>query len=186
MAKGTIYLIEDNPTWVATLKSKLASLGYEVVSFSAGETFLKKLHSEGLNPNIVIIDYHLEGKYTGLDVLKELKTLHPNAFAIMFSGQESLEIALQTLDNGAYDYIVKDEDAVERLRIILENIENLDRLERESKELVIKIKTAQIGVVVVVLLIFLIVSGIYLYLCPDERIIKWDPFKRANSPACRV
>ncbi len=185
-AKGYIYIIEDNPTWATTLMAHLNKMGYKTESFASGEEFFKKVNSNKEIPEIVIIDYHLEGKMTGLDVLQSVKKINPRVYAIMFSGQESLEIALKTLDFGAYDYVVKGEDAIERLKMILQNIERTGRYEKESKELTLKIQKAQIGIVAVILLIVIVGMSVYLYLCPETRLIKWDPFGRGNQPDCAV
>ncbi|HMS51791.1 MAG TPA: response regulator, partial [Chitinophagales bacterium] len=64
-------------------------------------------------------DYFLDGiqenAKTGLDILKQIKAISPDTAVIMLSGQEDMETALETIRNGAYDYIIKSENSNNRL-----------------------------------------------------------------------
>jgi len=179
--KDLLFIVEDSPAWAAMLAGKLGN-DYHILQFTSGEDALKRL---GDKPQIIILDYHLAGKMTGLDTLQVIRKELPNTYVVMFSAQEDVQTAIELLDNGVYDYVVKDENAINKLQIILKNIEETERLRKELIELRIRIKKVQVYVALMVALIFAVVLLIYLWLCPDQREWKWDPFDRANSEMCK-
>src|SRR5436190_23935051 len=97
--------------------------GSVVTAFNSGETALQGIYFE---PDIIILDYHLDSinaeAMNGLQVLKKLKDHFPHVPVIFLSSQEKSEVAANTMKYGAYDYIVKNENAFHRLEIILNNV----------------------------------------------------------------
>jgi DNA-binding NtrC family response regulator len=82
-----------------------------VESYLSGEEAIKNMHK---NPNIVIQDYLLEGM-TGIEVLIKAKKTNPDVEFIFLSGQDSIDVAINSMKYGAYDYIVKDQMALQKL-----------------------------------------------------------------------
>lgn len=179
--KDLLFIVEDSPAWAAMLAGKLGN-DYLIVQFTTGEDAVKRLSDK---PRIIILDYHLAGRMTGLDTLKEIRKQLPDAYVVIFSAQEDVQTAIEILDNGAYDYVVKDDNAINKLQIILRNIEETERLRKDVIELRVRIKKIQFYVTLMIVFIFTIVFLIYLWLCPDQREWKWDPFNRANSEMCK-
>ena len=130
--KDVVFIVEDNPTWAATLKARLTKK-FNVMTFASGEEAIKNLKAK---PKIVILDYHLEGNMTGADVLKVIKEKLPDTYVIILSAQKDIKTALEILKSGAYDYIIKGETAINRLRIILKKIAR----EEEAKAKVFELK----------------------------------------------
>ena len=75
---------------------------------------------------MIILDYHLDSKNSeamnGVQILKKLKERYPEVHIVFVSGQERAEVAANTMKYGAYDYIVKNENAFNRLEIVVKNI----------------------------------------------------------------
>jgi DNA-binding NtrC family response regulator len=95
---------------------------YEVEIFSNGEDVLKKLH---LKPDIVLLDIMLPG-LDGLETLKRIKQLDPDLPVIILSAQGSIEVAVESLRLGAFDYFAKPID-LQKLEPALRNaIKNYD------------------------------------------------------------
>jgi len=95
---------------------------YDVEIFSNGEDVLKKLH---LKPDIVLLDIMLPG-LDGLETLKRIKQLDPDLPVIMLSAQGSIEVAVESLRLGAFDYFAKPID-LQKLEPALRNaIKNYD------------------------------------------------------------
>lgn len=178
---ANVFVVEDDEAWAATLEGKL-NKKFKVSTFASGEAALDQLNAK--KPALIILDYHLEGQLTGLDTLKKIKQQQPDTLVIMFSAQDDVQTALDILNNGAFDYIVKGENAVNRLRIILRNLEERDMLQRQLVEIRIRMRRERFYLGLVVLLIVIGSMIIYLDTCPTERSIKWDPFDRLNSKAC--
>lgn len=122
-----IFIVEDNKSYSKVIEHYLKNNGYEnVMTFASGENCLDQLD---LRPDIVIQDYKLQG-ISGLNVLQRVKNVLPYTEFIFLSAQDSIEIAVSTIKYGAFDYIVKDDVALQRMMQKIENIIRLQRLRR--------------------------------------------------------
>jgi DNA-binding NtrC family response regulator len=83
-----------------------------------------------VQPDIVILDYMLTGM-NGVEAMRRMKPLHPNTEFIILSGQTDIKVALKALNEGAYDYIVKDHHAKENA---LNKIDQILRYRKMKKE----------------------------------------------------
>jgi two-component system response regulator AtoC len=128
-----IYVVEDND-WYNRLLVHTLSLNpdYEVKGFFNGRDFLNSLHDP---PDIVTLDYRLPD-LSGTELLKQIKTEHPEIQVILISEQEDINTVVELLKLGARDYIIKSNDIRDRL---LNTIQNL----RQEKGLIIEIKRLQ-------------------------------------------
>jgi CheY-like chemotaxis protein len=114
-----IYVVDDDPFYLATYDKHLRAQGYTNIScFLSGKDFLEQLTDE---PDIVILDHDL-GDMTGLDVLKEIKRFNTNIFVIFASARQQPEIATASLKNGAFDYIIKDDNVLEHITSTLSKL----------------------------------------------------------------
>ncbi len=70
-------------------------------------------------PDVVILDYFLNSKskdaVNGMEILHTIKKHYPGIHVIMLSGQEHYGLAMQTIQQGADQYIIKDKDAFEQI-----------------------------------------------------------------------
>lgn len=133
-----IFIVEDD-VWYSEVLEYLLKLNpeYEVEKFTAGQDCLDNLH---LNPAVVTLDYSLEDM-TGAEVLKKIKAYNPNIHVVVISGQDDVSTAISLLKDGAYDYIVKDDDAKDRLWNTVRNIRENLSLKEEISELKQEIRT---------------------------------------------
>lgn len=76
---------------------------YNAESFATGEDVLKNLHKR---PDVVLLDIMLPG-LDGIETLKRIKAFDENLPVIMLSAQGSIEVAVDSLKFGAYDYFTK-------------------------------------------------------------------------------
>lgn len=103
---------------------------YEVEVFSNSEAMLKRMSSK---PDLILLDIMLPG-LDGLETLKRIKQIDENLPVIMLSAQGSIEVAVESLRYGAYDYFPKPIDQ-QRLELAIKNaIKNYD-LTREIQSL---------------------------------------------------
>lgn len=120
-----ITLIDDDPAMTEMLNDfiikKYTSAGVSV--YHTGEDALKGFYER---PDVIVLDYHLDSinpdALNGLQILKKLKDMYPETPVIFLSAEEKPEIAVNTIKYGAYDYIVKNENAFHRLEILITNI----------------------------------------------------------------
>ena len=113
-------------------------MGHEAAAAGSGAEALESLRRSGAD--LVITDYRMEGM-DGLELLGEVKKLYPETDVIMVTGHGSIEVAVQAMQGGAADFVVKDNlDQVlpEKVRTVLENRRarrERDRLEEENEYL---------------------------------------------------
>jgi two-component system response regulator HydG len=106
--KTSVFIIEDDPMYSMYVTLKLDDLfSYTTHLFHSAEEALENMH---LKPDIFMMDYHLPG-INGLDALKKIKVLRPQAAVIILSAQSDPEVVADLFQAGANDYIVKDKDA---------------------------------------------------------------------------
>ncbi len=152
--KAVVFLVDDEPIQNEMLKDYLDErFNFDIRTFESGESALREMN---LNPQIVVLDFHLNSHLpdaqNGVEVLKKIKEASPNARVIMLSGQDKLDVAVDSMKFGAYDYVVKGETAFSRMENIMNNINELTsiRAANQSYKRVINFLWGAIGVVVVV------------------------------------
>ncbi|MEZ4887649.1 MAG: response regulator [Chitinophagales bacterium] len=121
-----VFLVDDDVKTLIMLKHKLENLPDHKIQanvFAYGENCLDRMDEK---PDIVVLDYYLnairEDAQNGLQILKQIKTLAPETQVIMVSGQEDMQTAIQTIREGAYDYIIKNEQTMQRLLLVITKI----------------------------------------------------------------
>ena len=162
--KRTVFLVDDEPIQNEMLKDYLSErFVYDIRTFDNGEEAIAHMH---LNPEIMVLDYHLNlhksDAKNGVEVLKEVKDKYPNVQVIMLSGQDKLEIAVDSMKYGAYDYVVKGETAFSRMENVFNNVSELHiakTVNRAYKKTIIFLSVV-IGLIVF-LSIYLMFTGAY-------------------------
>lgn len=122
-----MFLVDDEPIQNEMLKDYLSErFKYKIKTYGSGEDAIKELD---LDPAIIVLDFHLNAHLpnakNGVEVLRDMKQLKPNSQVIMLSGQDKLEVAVDSMKYGAYDYVIKGETAFSRMENILKNINEL-------------------------------------------------------------
>ena len=123
-----IFVVEDDDWYNRLLVHNLSLIPeYEIESYSNGKACIKNLDKE---PDLVTLDYRLPDM-KGLDVLKEIKAINEEIQVILISEQDDIEVVVELLKHGAYDYIVKSSDIKERLLNTVNNIRKGANLKKE-------------------------------------------------------
>ncbi len=130
MAKSTmrtIVLVDDDQQHNEMLKQYLnQKYNLNIHSFVNGDDALSKI--EELKPTYVILDYYLDkvdkDARNGIQILKAIKAKYPEVYVVMLSGQDKIEVAVDTMKFGAYDYVVKNPTGFVRVENVLKNIQN--------------------------------------------------------------
>jgi two-component system response regulator AtoC len=127
-----IFIVEDD-LWYSEVLEYLLKLNpdYEVVKFTSGKECISHLHEK---PSLVTLDYSLDDM-NGEEVLSKIKSFDPEIPVVVISGQEDVGTAINLLRNGAYDYIVKDEEAKDRIWRVVQNIREKQNLQETIQEL---------------------------------------------------
>ncbi len=134
-----VFVVEDDEFYGRLLRHHLSlNPDNDVELFKSGKEVLANLHQQ---PGAISLDYSLPDM-SGREVLKKIKESHPHIPVIIVSGQEDVSTAVNLLKEGAYDYIVKDEDTKDRIwnaiNHIRENRKLQDEIERLREEVNLK------------------------------------------------
>ena len=137
MAVAKIFIVDDDHFLGNLIKKTLEKLdNTEVTHFLSPEECIQNLH---LNPDIVTIDYNLPGM-NGVELLEKVINYNDNIQCIMVSGQEKLDVVIDTYRRGVIDYIIKDDNALVNLENSVKSLVETVHLRKENdnlKELVI-------------------------------------------------
>lgn len=123
-----IFVVEDNEFFAQMIKQKLELTdNYEVTLFNNGNDFKAAIHT---NPDIVVLDYNLPNS-NGIDLLKDIKNYNDQIKTILLSGQEKIEVVIEAYENGAEEYIKKDDNALTMLDLKIQKHINSVNLLKE-------------------------------------------------------
>lgn len=147
--KLTIFIIDDNEFYAELLREKLARENNFIHIFSTGEEALNYVE---LEPDLIIIDYHLDGKLPyakkGDVIAKEFKALLPEAELMLITSDQKLTLFD---DMGKEIPELQEKDAVTERRI-----DFTSRMLQEEKELNHKKKKYISPILVAAVVVFLI------------------------------
>ncbi|MCX6285060.1 MAG: response regulator [Bacteroidetes bacterium] len=119
-----IFIVDDDTMLTEALKDYLTRTTLnEIHLFNTGEECLKHLAE---NPGFIILDYYLNSVQkdaaNGMEILEVIRKHYPNIHVIMLSSQEHYAIALQTIQKGAEQYVIKDETAFEKIASLIREL----------------------------------------------------------------
>jgi len=112
MADYRVLLVDDEEEFVAALSERLTLRGIEVDSALNGEEALARLVEKDFE--VVILDVMMPG-LGGLQVLRQIKSTHPNTQVILLTGHGSTREGIEGMRLGAFDYLIKPVDIEEML-----------------------------------------------------------------------
>ncbi len=143
-----IFVVEDNQMYNKLVVSYLKTNKFtNVESFLSGEEALDNMTK---NPDIIIQDYLLEGM-TGIEVLIKAKKTNPDVEFIFLSGQDSIDIAINSMKYGAYDYIVKDQMALQKMVNKINKITSVTELVKSNKRYKVGVVLFFVGLAMLVI-----------------------------------
>lgn len=100
----TILIIDDDASLRRVVEYNLQEAGYRVFSAAGGEEGLALCIQE--LPALVITDMKMPGM-DGMQVLKAIKAKAPETLVIMITAFGTVDVAVEAMKAGAYDYITK-------------------------------------------------------------------------------
>jgi two-component system OmpR family response regulator len=131
--KIKLFLVDDDALFLKSLEIEfLLNADFEIETFATGELCLKNLSH---NPDVIILDYHLDGidktAMNGMETLDKIKVINPDIPVIMLSSQDKIDVAINCMHHRAFDYVVKSETAFVRLQKIISTIFQYKKMEKE-------------------------------------------------------
>jgi two-component system response regulator AtoC len=126
-----ILVVDDEENIRVVLRTLLKKHGYQVEAADSAESALEQI--ERFDPDFVLADVRMNGM-TGLELCAELKARSSLATVILMSAYGSIDLAIEAIKAGAYDYISKPFKQDEVL-LALTKAEERESLRRENRAL---------------------------------------------------
>jgi len=123
-----VLVVDDEPMVCLALTNWLEEENYFAQALEDGPQAVKAVREE--NWDIVLLDLRMPGM-DGMEVLKQVKEIAPQTVVIMMTAYASIPGAVQAMQEGAYDYIVKPLD-VDQLTLMLKRIVEHQQLITEN------------------------------------------------------
>jgi len=119
-----VFVVDDDFAFGKKISQHLnTNASYQVTSFNNGEDCISHLND---SPDVVIVDYHLDGisktVSNGMVILENIKKYDPSIHVIMLTSLNHYGVAAQTISKGAEQCVIKDDDALKNIDMILEDI----------------------------------------------------------------
>ncbi len=127
-----LFLVDDDALFLKSLVIDFEqNTGSTIQTFPTGELCLKNMAQ---NPDVIILDYHLDGvkknAINGLETLDRIKKINAEIPVIMLSSQDKIDVAVNCMKHQAFDYIVKSETAFIRLQKAITTIFHYQKIEK--------------------------------------------------------
>lgn len=100
----TVLLVDDEAEFRDLLEKRLRKRNLALLSAGSGEEALAIVAREAVD--VVVLDVRMPGM-DGRETLREIKRLKPEVEVIMLTGHASVEVALEGMALGAFDYLLK-------------------------------------------------------------------------------
>jgi two-component system response regulator AtoC len=135
--KTRLLVVDDEQSIRRLCMTIGSSLGFACAEAESAEAALAKLESE--TPDLILTDLKLPTQ-SGVELLKQTKSLLPRAEVAIMTGHGSIESAVDAMKLGAYDYIEKP-FRVEKMRMLLQRMAEKVRLVTENEFLRERVST---------------------------------------------
>lgn len=132
-----VLMVDDETEYRETAIKRMKKRGIDIQGSNSGSEALTLLDRSGYD--IVVLDVRMPGM-DGIQTLREIKQRHPLVEVIMLTGHASMEVAIEGMELGAFDYLMKPidideliykiQDANQKRQNHLQKINSADRTGR--------------------------------------------------------
>ncbi len=138
---ANILIVDDEKNIRDGLKEALNGSGYQVFSASDGKEGLMAIMTHSID--LAILDIQMP-KMNGIEMMKKIVKMDITIPVIFITGHGSVEIAVDAMREGAYDFITKPIN-LEKLELIIKRALKQKNIEKENHSLIVRLKTYEIG-----------------------------------------
>ncbi len=124
---ANVLVVDDEGAIRYSVSKTLQRVGYNVNEAASGEEALdimKKQHCD-----VVLTDIRMPG-LTGVELLRRIKEVAPDAIVILMTGYASLGTAVEALRLGAHDYLIKPSSSQDIRQSVARGVERARNLRR--------------------------------------------------------
>lgn len=115
-----ILIVDDDPLVLETLSEVLTREGFQISQAASGRQALATLSAE---PHALLLSDIRMPEIDGMELLREVRRLHPGTDVLLMTGFGSLDGAIDAMSLGAADYLIKPlkpKEIIARVRSILQ------------------------------------------------------------------
>jgi DNA-binding NtrC family response regulator len=134
--KFKIAVVDDERIIRVTIADDLRDKGFTVKEYATAQSVL--IDYKDYLPDILITDIRMPGM-DGIELLKRIKKLNPTIFVIVMSAFGTVDIAVEAMKLGAYDYLTKPFNTDE-IFLLIDKIKEVSTIKKENKMLREKIE----------------------------------------------
>lgn len=122
-----VLVVDDEGAIRYSVSKTLQRVGYNVNEASSGEEALEMMRNQRYD--VVLTDIRMPG-LTGVELLKRIKDIAPDAIVILMTGYASLGTAVEALRLGAHDYLIKPSSSQDIRQSVSRGVERSRNLKR--------------------------------------------------------
>jgi len=100
----SVLFVDDEVGFLETILKRMKKRNIKVHGVESGEEALAFLDKNSVD--IIVLDVRMKGM-NGIQTLEEIKKKKPLIEVIMLTGHASVEVAIQGMELGAFDYLMK-------------------------------------------------------------------------------
>jgi diguanylate cyclase (GGDEF)-like protein len=126
----TILIVDDEQATREVLLEFMDVLGYRAVAVDAGEKAVQEVRKNRYD--LVLTDLFLPGM-DGIDVVREIKAISAETIVIIMTAHGSIQLAIDSIREGAYDFILKPLD-IDTIRVRMSKAFEFRSLYNRSQE----------------------------------------------------
>jgi DNA-binding NtrC family response regulator len=126
MREVRVLVVDDETDFAVTLAERLRLRGFDAVAVGGADEAMERIHA-GFAPDVALLDLKMP-EVDGLGTLSLLKRADPRVEAILLTGHGSTQAAIEGMQRGLFDYLVKPVDIGE----LVEKIEEAAAKRRRS------------------------------------------------------
>jgi DNA-binding NtrC family response regulator len=105
-----VLVVDDEEDFAQILAKRLEFRNFKVTCVFSGDSALDLIRKQDFD--VVLLDVLMPGQ-SGLDTLREITAVNPLIHIIMLTGHARVDTAIQGMELGAYDYLIKPADIEE-------------------------------------------------------------------------
>jgi DNA-binding response OmpR family regulator len=115
MSDLKVLLVDDELEFLEPLSTRLSRRGISCAIATTGEDALRTLGGRAFD--CAVVDVKMPGM-DGLELLRRMRRDHPAVGVVLLTGHASVELGVQGMELGAFDYLLKPIDLDELLDVI--------------------------------------------------------------------
>ena len=137
-----VLLVDDEEEFLRTVIKRLKKRDVNAIGAGNGDEALRQLAQHPVD--VVVLDVKMPGM-DGIQTLREIKKRFPLVEVVMLTAHASMEVAIEGMELGAFDYLMKPvdidellyklQDAYKKKSIQEDKIKNIKELDKEKGEI---------------------------------------------------